>query len=106
MKNRSTTVKRLVSSVFTIVIMLMIPVISVNADSMKYQADSAEFTAVLDEYGDALITEEWNITYTEGSFTRFYKEIKSQSTGIYKKYSGKVMPDKRKRRCGTVQYRP
>ena len=75
MKNKTKTIKHLISSVFIVVIMLMVPVLSVSADTKEYQVDYAEFTADLQENGDAIITENWTVTYTSGSFTRFYKEI-------------------------------
>ena len=45
------------------------------ADEKSYRTDSADFDITLSENGDATITERWTVTYTSGSFTRFYKDI-------------------------------
>ena len=56
--------------------MLTFLTITVKADDDKeYTVDNAEFVAMLQENGDAVITEKWDVNYISGSFTRFYKDI-------------------------------
>ena len=45
------------------------------ADNKTYNTDSADFDISFSDTGDATITETWNVTYTSGSFTRFYKDF-------------------------------
>ena len=45
------------------------------ADEKSYRSDSADFDITFSESGDATITENWTITYTSGSFTRYYKDL-------------------------------
>ena len=76
MTTRKTTLKRHIFSVFALLllVMLMQPLTAFAADK-EYRVDSADFRVSFANNGDANITEIWNVTYTKGSFTRFYKDI-------------------------------
>jgi len=45
------------------------------ADEKSYRTDSADFDISFSESGDATIKEIWTVTYTSGSFTRYYKDL-------------------------------
>ena len=54
---------------------VMITPLNAFADDKQYQINSADFTIELETNGDAVITEQWQVQYVRGSFTRFYKDI-------------------------------
>ena len=45
------------------------------ADTKSYRTDQADFDISFSDSGTATVTESWTVTYTSGSFTRFYKDI-------------------------------
>ena len=45
------------------------------AEEKSYQTDAAMFDISFSESGTATVTEFWSVTYTSGSFTRFYKDF-------------------------------
>ena len=49
--------------------------LTASAEEKSYRVDAADFDIILSENGDATVTETWTVTYTSGSFTRFYKDI-------------------------------
>ena len=49
--------------------------IKAHAEEKVYNVNYAEFDITLSETGTATVTEHWNVTYSSGNFTRFYKDI-------------------------------
>ena len=58
-----------------VVLFVLLTDFSVKAEEKQYSVNEANFYVELQKNGDALITESWEVEYTKGSFTRFYKDI-------------------------------
>ena len=65
----------LIGAAAVLLLAVMITPLNASADDKQYQINSADFTIELETNGDAVITEEWQVQYVRGSFTRFYKDI-------------------------------
>lgn len=76
MKSRRRFLSRALA-LFCIVMMVCVFAVPLHAsaDTKSYSVKSADFDITFSENGDAAITESWTVTYTSGSFTRFYKDI-------------------------------
>ena len=76
MTNRRTAILRhmLAACCILLLTVLILP-LTASADDKQYSVDSAVFRISFADNGDASITEHWTVTYTKGSFTRFYKDI-------------------------------
>lgn len=57
---------------------------TVYAADKEYNVDGAEFVVNLEEDGDAIITEKWQVTFINGEFSRFYKDIYKDVTSLEK----------------------
>ena len=66
------------------VCMFMMVGMSARAEEKEYDISSADFEVILNRDGSADVTEEWVVTYTEGEFTRFYKDIYKDVTKLEK----------------------
>lgn len=55
-----------------------------SSDSKVYNVDGAEFYIDLQENGDTLVTEHWEVSYLIGDFSRFYKDIHTKVTKLEK----------------------
>lgn len=54
---------------------LMFTAIKVHAKGGSYSINSATFDVQLEDNGDATVTESWQVNFSNGTFTRFYKDI-------------------------------
>ena len=72
---------------FMMIITVMISVLFirpavVHAAEKEYRVDAADFTVAFSETGEAEIKEHWIVTYENGDFTRFYKDIFNASNQL------------------------
>ena len=73
-----------------VLLMFMLPC-RAQADDKEYQIKSASFEAWLNEDGSADVEETWQVKYTKGSFTRFYKEINTKDLNEEERFSSLEM---------------
>ncbi|MBQ5338692.1 MAG: hypothetical protein J6Z40_05950, partial [Oscillospiraceae bacterium] len=74
-KKQIKRMQHLFAAALLLLTVLMMQPLTAFADDKQYQVDAADFNVSFTENGDACITEDWIVTYTRGSFTRFYKDI-------------------------------
>ncbi|MBP0987886.1 MAG: DUF2207 domain-containing protein, partial [Oscillospiraceae bacterium] len=74
-KKQIKRIQHLFAAALLLLTVLMMQPLTAFADDKQYQVDAADFNVSFTENGDACITEDWIVTYTRGSFTRFYKDI-------------------------------
>lgn len=61
-------------------VVMVLPVSATSADKV-YRVDHLDVLVSLTDTGDAVITENWTLTYSKGEFSRFYKHL--FSTGYF-----------------------
>ena len=76
---------KIINFIMTITVMLSVILIrpaDVHAAEKEYCVDAADFTVAFSETGEAEIKEHWTVTYEQGDFTRFYKDIFNASNQL------------------------
>ena len=74
-RTRKIRILHLITAAVLLITSCIILPLTAHADDKEYHVDSADFEVTLSENGQACITENWEVTYTKGSFTHFYKDI-------------------------------
>ena len=67
--------RRKILTIFLLILLFCSLTTNVFAAEKEYTIEDATFVLVVDEYGDVTVSERWTVTYEEGKFTRFYKNI-------------------------------
>ncbi len=66
---------RLFCMFIPVLLVLIMPVQQISAEDKEYSVKGAEFEVDFEENGSAVISESWDVSYVQGDFTRFYKDI-------------------------------
>ena len=57
------------------IVMMPLGAFSVRAEEKEYSVPAADFEVEIKNDGTVHVTENWEVSYTRGDFTRFYKDI-------------------------------
>ncbi len=75
-----------VVALLAIALMLALPTVA-HAETKRYSVPNASFEIWLNDDGSAEVEETWEVTYKEGDFTRFFKDIYTSGLETEERFS-------------------